>query len=231
MNHPISSLTDSRFLLPGDKRVPCKFYSVEGKLLLTSASFIGLEPQVVPLPFPAAENGKELSKDLEVTHEGQPYTLQLTTALYSGPLSGWHRLNVMRNGSSLLRYKWGGALGGNYTKGVNGFIEGEQAILYLHSPEIARFYGEKEGHFLLLFRGIVYPQQRKETDGGSRRTTITWQGKIRSGAEWIHVRHTDTRQPATRYSVREGGVLEDQQGSSVHTEEEVVLGNEFLEEE
>ncbi|MEO7044253.1 MAG: hypothetical protein ABI091_03025 [Ferruginibacter sp.] len=148
------------------------FYLLDNKLLYVCDDFIGYNPIITKgLDFEKMTGhdrkptfGTKVKVD-KFEIDDEPFTAILISFLYSGPLRGYKRIEILKNGHSIINYESGGyARVTNYKKGNQFFINNNKAYFIadgqtLKDSETGKFYeGISPGNnHLFLFENIVIP--------------------------------------------------------------------------
>ncbi len=154
------------------------FYLLDNKLLYVCDDFIGYNPVI----------SKGLSFERMTGHDrkptfgtkvkveqfeldDEPFTAILISFLYAGPLRGYKRIEILKNGRFIINYEAGGyGHGSSYKKGNQFFITNNMAYLIadgqsLKDKETGKFYEDISpgNNHLFVFENIVIPilQDRK----------------------------------------------------------------------
>lgn len=163
------------------KSLSDNFYLLDNELLYISDEFIGYNPVISKgLNFESmiGTNGKAIF-DTNVKVDqfemgGVPFTAILISFLSSGPLRGYKRIEILKNGQPIINYESGGyGHGTNYKKGLRFFISDDNAYLIADGQSLKdttydKFYKDiSPGYYhLLVFANIVIPiiQDRKPVE-------------------------------------------------------------------
>lgn len=171
------------------------FYLLDDKLLYVCDDFIGYNPVI----------SKGLNFESMITVDGKPvfdtkvkvdqfetsgehFTAILISHLSSGPLKGFKRIEILKNGQSIINYESGGyGHGTNYKKSTRFFISNDKAYLIsegnsLKDTTTGKFYKDiSPGYYhLFVFENIVIPiiQKRKTTEDSLSKNTTYYKEEI-----------------------------------------------------
>ncbi len=141
------------------------FYFLDDKLLYACSDFIGFDPQISkPLtPERLQGYGTKVTVD-EFNMRGSLFTVILINFRGSGPLRGHTRIEILKEGRTLILYKEGGGLGGVYTEGSNLLVQQTNAYLVadghtLKKHKIETLYPDIDGgsYYFFWFADIIIP--------------------------------------------------------------------------
>lgn len=146
------------------------FYLLDNKLLYLSREFIGFDPLISKgLSYNLAK-GKCSTKIKcdEFKMGGSSFNSILTSFCDYGPLRGYERVEILKNGKTIINYEDGGmGYGSNYRKGSCFSVENEDAYLIkdghsMRDSSTDKIYSgfSADDEYFLWFKDIVIPQNR-----------------------------------------------------------------------
>lgn len=145
------------------------FYLLDGKLLYISKEFIGFDPIISKgMSYERTEKSGTKMK-LEEFEMGEfLFNALLIESFSYGPVSGHKRIDIFRNGESIISHEHGGKMCWNYEKGNDFYLENNNAFLvkdgnamrYDSTRKIYRDFIEDQEYFF-WFRNIVIPEKGK----------------------------------------------------------------------
>jgi len=144
----------------------CDFYLLDGKLLYVSREFIGFDP-VISKGLSCERNKKSNTtiKLDEFKLGDSSFNAILTNHISWGPLSGYRRAEILRNGRTIINYEHGGmGHGSNYCKGNYFHLENGNAFLLkngyaLRDVSTGKIYSNlnHDNDYLFWFKDVVIP--------------------------------------------------------------------------
>jgi len=138
------------------------FYVLDGKLLYTSKDFIGYDPFISKgLSHAKVKSGVIVKVD-EFELNNSSFVAILTYFIAGGPLRGYKRVEIIKNGSTIIRYEIGGkGHGTNYSEGERYFISYSDAFMVYdgYSMKADKVFTDYSGddYYLFWFKNIVIP--------------------------------------------------------------------------
>lgn len=142
------------------------FYILDGKLLFACKDFIGYDP-TISKPFvheiPVKTGTKAISDEFQMN--GCSFNVILTCSTDSAPLRGFKRIEIIKDGQTIINYEKGGkGHGTNYSKGNYYLVESGNAFLVATGGAMKYFnddiiYNDLDSgsYFFLWFKDIVIP--------------------------------------------------------------------------
>jgi len=107
------------------------FYLLDGKLLYVSEEFIGFNPLISKGL--SCERNKKSGTTIKLDEfkiSGSSFNAVLTNFMDWGPLRGYRRAEILKNGHTIINYEHGGmGHGSNYCKGNYLYVKNENAFL------------------------------------------------------------------------------------------------------
>ncbi|MDO8667650.1 MAG: hypothetical protein Q7K35_00950 [bacterium] len=153
------------------------FYLLDGKLLYVSKDFIGFDP-IIGKGLSYERNKKENTTiKLDKFKIGETsFNVVLTSFMDWGPLRGYHRAEILKNGYSIINYEHGGmGHGSNYCKGDYFHKENKDAFLLKNGYALKdrlsdKIYLDLNGNndYLFWFKNIVIPTKGKNWPADGR---------------------------------------------------------------
>lgn len=153
--------------LPREKELR-DFYLLDDKLLFVCDDFIGFNPTISEgLTFKKRKYSGTKVKVQEFEMHGSSFIAILPQFIDWGPLRGYRRVEILKNGRTIIRFERGGKGHGSiYFEGNEFHVEYGNAYLisegysmrYLNSDRIYKDL-KAENFYLLWIKGIVVPKK------------------------------------------------------------------------
>lgn len=187
-----------------------EFYTFKDKLIYASKHFLGYNPQIsISLEKPSlSKEITEYNLEHNFVMENEEFNALLIGRLSFGPIRGFQRIEINRNGQQIISYEIGGrGHGSNYSKGQNYFMEKNKAYLIVEGWKMKyhnenKIYGNLNSgyYYLLIFKDvtvpIIYPIKNIEPGPAKEIYSkeehesykhILWEGTIQTSAIEIKV--------------------------------------------
>lgn len=140
-------------------------FVLDNKLLYACDDFIGFNPAISKgLSYMKMKGTGTKINTHEFEMLGESFNAILTFSKYFGPLRGYHKVEILRNGTTIIMHKVGGILGGCFSKGNKFLIKDGNAYLLINGfPKIGietdGYWSALSGddHYLLGFNDIIVP--------------------------------------------------------------------------
>jgi len=142
-----------------------KFLVFENKLLYATKDFIGFGPAISKaLAYGEYNFGRKVTlQEFEMT--GSFFSVMLTSFKAAGPLRGYKRIEIIKNGQTIIRYENGGkGHGSNYSEGSYFLIENSNAYLVANGHSMKNYSTNKiyhdldgDSYYFFWFRDITIP--------------------------------------------------------------------------
>ncbi len=165
------------------------FYLLDNKLLYVSEDFIGYDPLISRgLSYEkSSESGTTVRLD-EFKMENSSFNAILTYHISWGPLSGYMRAEILKDGRTVIKYEHGGkGHGSNYSEGSCFKVVNGNAFLLkdghaMRDASTDKIYSDfsSDNEYFLWFKNIVIPDKLAT---GTGKGLILESGRIYSRAE------------------------------------------------
>lgn len=146
------------------------FYLLNDKLLYARRDFIGFNPTISKglIHDKPNKSGKKVKLD-EFEMRGSSFTVILTYFIDWGPLKGYERVEILKNGRTIICYESGSkGYGYKYSDGNYFFVENENAYLIAQgyamiNPKTDKIYldFDKESYYFFWFDNIIIPNKHE----------------------------------------------------------------------
>lgn len=143
------------------------FYLLDDKLLYAHKGFIGYNPAISkPLTHESPDTVYPKVKVEEFEMQGSSFTVILIFFRASGPLRGYKRIEVIKNGRTIIRYEVGSkGFGSNYWEGNYFLVGDDNAYLVARGSSLMEDYKtrkiynglDRDSYYFFWFSDIVIP--------------------------------------------------------------------------
>ena len=146
------------------------FYLLDNKLLYACKDFIGFNPTISKaLTYDSTQEYGTKVKLEEFFMKNRLFNAILTYFWSGGPLRGYHRIEIMETGKTIILYETGGKGHGiNYSTGNKFLVVNNNAYLYMDNFDINSFKlentnadSDKRVYYFLWFTDIVIPTKNE----------------------------------------------------------------------